>query len=347
MLCRNYVFLEITSMKIVTDFRIKDNFSPSLFAFFEELWLDLAIAEPASGYLFLVNEEMQINTTQENISARVLKTSAIKLLNKNRLLKTLNGYHADRYITLEEDGYSIIRPATKEFTAKDLLQPSARIFFSGNKPTAAALSGDIHFIKPVAKNTVTSLSWTEAESIKTQHTAGRDFFLFTGDIDDRHRLIELLKAFSLFKKWQQSNMQLVIAGYPVLQTGAFEEQLASYKYRHDVILLKNLPQHEIATLTAAAYAVVYPAEQNILSLTLLQAIQCGVAIIASDTEANRQLTDTAIWVDNNHLQEGFANAMMLLYKDENQKQQLVEKVKEQAGSFAREKMLGEVWQSIN
>lgn len=333
-------------MKIVADFRAKENFSPTIYTFFEELWLDLAIAEPSCDYLFLVNEEMQIDTTPKNISFAVIKTGAIRLLNKKRLLRTLNDYHADKYITLEEDGYCIMQPAAKEFTRKDLLQPSARVFFLENKKVREGYSGDTHFIKPVSKNAVASVSWAEAESIKTRYTGGRDFFLFCGDIDERHRLVELLKAFSLFKKWQQSNMQLVIAGYPVLQPARFEEQLSSYKYRHDVVLLKNVSPNEIAPLTAAAYAVVYPVEQNILPLALVQAIRSGVAIIASDIPANRQLTDTAIWIDNNHLQEGFANAMMLLYKDESQKQQLVEKIKEQAKSFVRQKMLGEVWQSI-
>src|SRR5450755_4519234 len=80
----------------------------------------------------------------------------------------------------------------------------------------------ISTIKPACRTVITSLPWAETESIKTQYTGGRSFFLFIGNIGEQHHLVELLKAFSSFKKWQQSNMQLVIAGYTTAFTDRFE-----------------------------------------------------------------------------------------------------------------------------
>ena len=55
-------------------------------------------------------------------------------------------------------------------------------------------------------------TWTEKESWKDSFTEGREYFLYVGSVHPRKNLINLLKAFSGFKKRQKTNMQLVIAG---------------------------------------------------------------------------------------------------------------------------------------
>jgi glycosyltransferase involved in cell wall biosynthesis len=187
--------------------------------------------------------------------------------------------------------------------------------------------------------TANALSWTETESIRTQYSGGREYFLFTGDIDAPHRLLELLKAFSLFKKRQQSNMQIVLAGFETPWTDSFEDKLATYKYRDDVVLLKDLEWKETVRLAAAAYAMVYPSVTDTLPLAPLLALQAGIPLIASDIPAVRAIGDIAEWADNSRFEDGFSQAMMRLYKDEGYKQQLVQKTKSLAGDTSRPRML--------
>ena len=56
------------------------------------------------------------------------------------------------------------------------------------------------------------MDWEEKELIKEKYADGKAYFLFSGDINQRSNLINLLKAFSFFKKRQKSNMLLLIAG---------------------------------------------------------------------------------------------------------------------------------------
>jgi glycosyltransferase involved in cell wall biosynthesis len=337
-------------MKIAVDFRVKKNFSPSVKAFLEQLWFDLARLEPGHDFCFLRKEAPADGAHPGKIEDRLIKLTGFGWLGQKRLLKTLTEYRADAYIRFEEDGFSVITPAKKGFVKKDLQDPPVKIVFSQYRhlqlQQAPNTTTVVHSINPVMPDIVSSLSWAEAESIKTQYTGGRDFFFFNGDIDEHCQLMELLKAFSSFKKWQQSNMQLVIAGYPTSWTPLFEEKLSSYKYRHDVVLLKKLLPVETAKLLAASYAALYTAMEKTLPLSFIQAIQCGVAVIACDNPANRQLTGAACWIGNSHLQEDFAKAMILLYKDESRKIALVQKAKEEAKRFNRGQMLGEVWECI-
>lgn len=141
-------------------------------------------------------------------------------------------------------------------------------------------------------------------------------------------------------------MQLVIAGSTASWTEVFEEKLLSYKYKEDIVLLKNTSNTEIAKLVAASYAMVYPVAGPAFPLALLWAIQGNKAMIATDNEMNRQFTNAAAWVEHNTTAEGFAKAMILLYKDENQQQLLIQQTKEQSKEFDRQQMLAAAWQCI-
>jgi glycosyltransferase involved in cell wall biosynthesis len=337
-------------MKIIVDFRIKKDFSPGIATFFEQLWVSLAVGHPASKFLLLANDDVMPDELPENMSVRICKRKGITWLQKNKLPGILNECGADRYVTLQEEGLSIVAPANNHFVKNDLVKPTTRLlfceFYKSCLQVAATDSEDIKIVKPALEAIAEPVSWAEAESIKTQYSGGRDFFLFTGDIEEKHQLIALLKAFSIFKKWQQSNMQLVIAGYCVEWTSWFEEKLFTYKYKQDVLLLKNISFSAIAKLTAVSYAVLYPGTAKVPPLALIFAIQTGTAFVATDNEVNRQFTDAALWVDKNNPEEGFGNAMILLYKDENQKQILIQKAKQETKHFSRQRMLKKIWECI-
>jgi glycosyltransferase involved in cell wall biosynthesis len=100
------------------------------------------------------------------------------------------------------------------------------------------------------------MEWEEKEKIKEEYAGGTEYFLFTGDIYPPDHLITLLKAFSYFKKWQQSNMKLIMAGPANRKTEKLKEKLATYKYREDVIIIENPDPQTIQELTGAAYAPV-------------------------------------------------------------------------------------------
>ena len=336
-------------MKPVIDFRVEEKFSPALSAFLEQVWVELARAWPGEPFIFLTEEAVAEGQYPPNIVIETVKKSSFGWLDQKRLFNSLAEWQADAYISFGQGILNVAKPAGRVLSKKDLQQPSLRIVFSdyerlqlpplpGGAPT--------YFIKPALPGTLSPLSWAEAESVRTKHTGGREYFLYTGDIDEQHRLIELLKAFSRFKKMQQSNMQLVIAGFETDDTDAFEEKLSSYKYRGDVVVLKDAAYEETLRLAAAAYAMVYPSGDAVLPPALLMAVQSGVALIASDTPINRELAGgAAAWVDTRQ-EDGLAQSMMLLYKDEDVKLGLVQKAKEQALGFHPAEMLAALAQII-
>ena len=67
----------------------------------------------------------------------------------------------------------------------------------------------LHVINPGIDEIFKPLDWEEKEIIREKYAEGKAYFLFSGDINRRSNLINLLKAFSFFKKRQKSNMMLL------------------------------------------------------------------------------------------------------------------------------------------
>ncbi len=121
----------------------------------------------------------------------------------------------------------------------------------------------------------------EREHMKAKYADGNEYFIYTGEIGSDKNLLNLLKAFSAFKKRQKSNMQLLIAGKPGWKHEEFLENLRLFRFKEEVKLLDRLPLQELVQVTASAYAMVYPALSDKFGMQYLQAMKSGVPVITS------------------------------------------------------------------
>jgi glycosyltransferase involved in cell wall biosynthesis len=67
----------------------------------------------------------------------------------------------------------------------------------------------------------------QKQNIKDSFADGREYFLFMGGNHPIKNLVGLLKAFSLFKRWQKSNMKLIVTGLITEQKDDVLQKLSS------------------------------------------------------------------------------------------------------------------------
>jgi len=174
------------------------------------------------------------------------------------------------------------------------------------------------------------VSQEEKEIVKEAHADGKEYFLCPANKNPRSNLLNLLKAFSFFKRRQKSNMLLLIAGDP---GEALISDLKTYKFRNDVKLIPDLSSEELVKITAAAYALVYPVLYEDTGLVPLQAMQCHVPVITSNIGALPELCgDAALYANPGNFEE-IAQKMMLVFKDEDAARELVKAGMERATHF--------------
>ncbi len=249
-------------------------------------------------------------------------------------------WYSKRYLRfIKSNSVGSLQQAKNVFTFSNVLKNEIVQQYSvaENKITVVpATSGKKY--KPVSQRT--------REQVKEKYTDGKEYFLFSGAIHPRSSLVNLLKAFSLFKKRQKSNIQLIIASKNNSDDAAFVESLKLYKYRNEVILIPGINEELLQKITASAYACINisPLHNDIVSL--LNAMQCEVPVIAGNFHiAIEILGDAALFV-NSSLPENIAEKLMLLYKDENKRTDLIKKGIEQSTKYSLTETADVLWKNI-
>lgn len=190
------------------------------------------------------------------------------------------------------------------------------------------------------------LEFEEKERIKEKYSAGCEYFIYTGSVHPRKNLINLLKAFSQFKKWQRSNMKLVIAGRLAWKTDEFTKLLSTFKFRNDVILTGYLEKKELAALVASAYAMVYSSFFEGFGVPPLEALQCHVPAIVSNNSAMPEVGgDAYLYIDPERV-EDMAEKMLLIYKDEALRSRLIANGKKRLPQFSWDAAAQKMWSCI-
>jgi glycosyltransferase involved in cell wall biosynthesis len=190
------------------------------------------------------------------------------------------------------------------------------------------------------------LDYNEIEQVKDGYADGRAYFLFVGGFHPRKNLMNVLKAFSLFKKWQRSNMKLLIAGAVAVQYDDILIKLKTYKYKDDIVLLDYVDETKLARITAATYCVLYPSFFEGLSVPIIEAMQCAVPIITSNNSSMPEIGGNAALYVNPDEPNDLAEKMQLIYKDENLRSKLIEKGLRQAATFNWNTATEKVWGAI-
>lgn len=204
----------------------------------------------------------------------------------------------------------------------------------------------IDIVLSAAKELFQPVTEKEKQEIKDKYTEGKDYFIYAGAIHPRKNPMNLLRAFSIFKKKQKSNWKLVLAGRLAWKYKHFVESLKTYKYRDDVVLTGYLEEEELVRVIGSAYALIYPSFWEGFGVPVLEAMKCNVPVITSESSAMQEIAKDASLYANPADHNDIAEKMMLLYKDESLRSQLVQKGMMVGRQYSWDRSAQLLWQVI-
>ncbi|HEY6900536.1 MAG TPA: glycosyltransferase [Puia sp.] len=206
-------------------------------------------------------------------------------------------------------------------------------------------AGKFILISPWPSEAVRPLSTEERDAFKQKHVQGKEFFWADAETAGEDGVVQLLKAFSLFKKRQLSNLQLVLAGSPLRREGELKKLLDTYKYRQDLHWWG--PAESPAGGREAAYAQLFPFKKKTLGTPLLDAWKAEVPVVVGKETSLPELAGDGALVADMSDPASMAGHLMVLYKDERLRRNLIEKGSARLQDFDARASADRLWAGLS
>lgn len=201
--------------------------------------------------------------------------------------------------------------------------------------TEKGFTTPIHVIPFFAESIYQPITWSMKQQVKIDYAEGSEYFVTPKHFKSIDDILLLMKAFSGFKKWQQSSMKLVFIGKIYVPPSDWKEKLSTYKYREDILVCNELPDFERLRLLAGAYASIHLPEKDSDLLPLLESIYCQTPLITIETaSAKEYVAEAGLTAAYN--QEDITRQMILMYKDEHLRSKMVDNCALQTNEFSKE-----------
>lgn len=169
-----------------------------------------------------------------------------------------------------------------------------------------------------------------------------EFFLSVGTIEPRKNYETLLKAYRKYLDNSKCPKKLCIAGgYGWLEEN-FHRKIESLGLEKDVIVTGYVSEEELANLYRHCFAFIYPTWYEGFGLPVLEAMNFGKPVIASNVTSIPEIAGNGALLINPHEADQIADSLGRLECDENICRELVEAAKKQVGKFSWKKAAEEL-----
>lgn len=186
----------------------------------------------------------------------------------------------------------------------------------------------------------------EQQTIRKKFSDGKPYFLFVGALHPRKNLINLFKAFDLFKTNDNQGIKLLIVGVKKWWTIETQNTFDQMQHKADVVFCGRKSNKELSDILASSLALTFVSYFEGFGIPIIEAMKCEVPVITSNITSMPEVAhDAALLVDPFSI-ESISEAMNKIANDKNLCQQLVSKGIIRSQDFSWQRSADLLWNSM-
>jgi len=190
------------------------------------------------------------------------------------------------------------------------------------------------------------LSDEEQKTVRQQYADGCRYFLFVSAIHKRKNLANILRAFEQYKKQTGADTKFLVVGARAGKQDELDAVLRSMTFAQDVRFLGRLSAEELSQVMASALALVYATLFEGFGIPIVEAFNAETAVITSNVTSMPEVAgEAALLVDPASVDQ-IADSMTRLAADENLRQELIAKGREQRKLFSWDQTAERLWDCV-
>lgn len=190
------------------------------------------------------------------------------------------------------------------------------------------------------------LTEDKQQRVRQKYANGLPYFLFVSAIHKRKNLANILRAFEQYKAQTGADTQFVVVGARAGKQDELDEVLRSMTFAQDVRFLGRLSAEELSQVMASALALVYATLFEGFGIPIVEAFNAETAVITSNVTSMPEVAgEAALLVDPASVDQ-IADAMIRLAGDENLRQELIAKGREQRKLFSWDQTAERLWDCV-
>lgn len=346
--------------------------------FIVKIFQQLSTSHPEHTFIFITNKMNLSFSGIENvkfilIEGKINNWMSVFLWYNIKVTQLLKKHKADIFITQDVCSFFTTKPqivvVDKNSFSHDRYTSQfksifGRLLFSGSVKKADSLVFFSHtekevFEKKFARHTacagvifygapgnIMPASFDEREKIKEKIADGNEYFFYAGTLSSERNFINLLRAFSFFKKRQRSTMQLVFAGARGKNYEGFIRSMSNYKFKNDIKIYDDLSKEKILEICSSAYAMIDPGGSSSNYTAVFASMKSAVPVlIALKSPLAEVCSFSAIYFDAANYKD-IAEKMMDIFRDEDMKKNLVCRAASFVEGYTWQKSSEAMWKLI-
>lgn len=175
---------------------------------------------------------------------------------------------------------------------------------------------------------------SELVNIKEKYRLPKKFILFLGNTDPKKNLKGVLLAYSIFVENSETVIQLVIVDLKQKYLSEVLKELNLPGLQEHIVLPGYIPNRDLSAVYNLSDLFLYPSLRESFGLPVLEAMACGVPVIASNTSSMPEVAgDAALLVDPKDALL-LANDIGAMLSHNNLRQRMIRKGFRQAERFS-------------